>query len=338
MTLIESGLYREAPPSAVVESTAVYRGRFTGPRAWTAEDFKAPAEWTYRLLPRAVDEIRAALQRAKEKGRTVDTVGRADFPVPSFAGEAASLRYRLRSGAGFVVLSGLPPGEFSDEEQALIYVGLGGHLGVGLPQGLRGRRVCSLRDGAAGTGRGGRTLPRRPANGSYRTDAAPALPAAMPDVVGLLALRTPLRGGATSIVSAEAAHNIVLGERPDLLERLYEPFYVDRGGRARAGEPPLLRAPVFTYDGRLSVRYSRSAIRKGYEAAGEAPDGRGRAALDFLAAVLDRPGVAFRFEVQCGDSVWVNNRYVLHARTPPTAWAGSSRRIHSIRVWLKLHG
>ena len=49
-----------------------------------------------------------------------------------------------------------------------------------------------------------------------------------PHYVGLMCLRTAMDGGVSRIVSFAAAHDEMRRHHPDLLARLYQPFYFDR--------------------------------------------------------------------------------------------------------------
>ena len=49
-----------------------------------------------------------------------------------------------------------------------------------------------------------------------------------PHYVGLLCLRTAMEGGVSGIVSFATAHEEMRQRHPDLLPRLYQPFYFDR--------------------------------------------------------------------------------------------------------------
>ena len=56
-------------------------------------------------------------------------------------------------------------------------------------------------------------------------------------------------------------HNVMAERRPDLLERLYQPFPVDRRGEVPEGKAPFYEAPVFNeHAGYVSVLYSRLHI------------------------------------------------------------------------------
>jgi hypothetical protein len=56
-------------------------------------------------------------------------------------------------------------------------------------------------------------------------------------------------------------HNVMAERRPDLLDRLYQPFPVDRRGEVPEGKAPFYEAPVFNeHAGYVSVLYSRLHI------------------------------------------------------------------------------
>src|SRR5205823_8697462 len=74
------------------------------------------------------------------------------------------------------------------------------------------------------------------------------------DVVALLCLRRAKSGGLSAIASSMTLHNVIAKRRPDLLDRLYQPFPVDRRGEVPEGKAPFYEAPVFNeHAGYVSV-------------------------------------------------------------------------------------
>ena len=90
------------------------------------------------------------------------------------------------------------------------------------------------------------------------------------------------------IASSMMLHNVMLRRRPDLLERLYQPFPVDRRGDPRGQGPAFYEAPVFSeYGGKISVLYSRLHIGS----AQRFPEARRLTDADFEALdMLQSPG------------------------------------------------
>ena len=69
-----------------------------------------------------------------------------DFPVPSFARVAESLRRELESGRGFVVIRGLPIERYSDAQAAIVYWGIATFLGTPIPQNVKEEYLFAVRD------------------------------------------------------------------------------------------------------------------------------------------------------------------------------------------------
>jgi alpha-ketoglutarate-dependent taurine dioxygenase len=258
--------------------------------------------------------------------------------LPSFEADAEALREKLRFGSGFVLMKGLPADSYTDEEMSLIYWGLGSHLGRPVPQKVVGGLLYSVRDegynlerdfGAAGV----RTS-KTTAGFNFHTDSPSLLAGYTPDIVCLLALQPAKSGGESALVSASAAHNILLEERPQYLDRLYAPYHVDRRAEQPPGEPPTLPVPVFTYNGQLAVRYLRLYITKGHEVTGSPLTQADTDPLDYLDEVMRRPELPVTFGMERGDMQFVNNVFILHSRTEFQDHPQPERKRHYVRLWL----
>ena len=191
-------------------------------------------------------ELKSAVTQAKKRG--VEPCRREDFPLSSFASTAAEIRRRLADGIGFVVLRGLPLDDYAEDEAKLLYAGIGTHLGTILPQNLRGDRLYSVRDEGirveADYGQTGVRFSKTNAAFDFHTDSPSRVAGHTPDTIGLLVLRSAKTGGESALVSAYTLHNILREERPDVLRRLYQPFWVDRRAELPPGEDPVLPVPV----------------------------------------------------------------------------------------------
>jgi len=86
--------------------------------------------------------------------------------------------------------------------------------------------------------------------------------------------------------SALAAHNYFLRNRPDLLRRLYEPFYRDHQEYQATDAASTNWRPVFAWDGQLRTRFNARHTLRGYEKTGRMLDEPGAFAVklkeDFL--------------------------------------------------------
>jgi hypothetical protein len=131
-------------------------------------------------------------------------------------------------------------------------------------------------------------------------------------------------------------HNVMAERRPDLLERLYQPFPTDRRGEIPEGKAPFYEAPVFNaYEGRVSVLYSRLHIGSSQRF----PDARRLApedleALDMFGELAGDPELRLDMNFMPGDVQILHNHTILHARSGYEDWPEVERRRHLLRLWL----
>jgi hypothetical protein len=292
-----------------LETSQPYLAPFEGPGVWVARDLFAPESWCLHLR----DEL-------------------------SFPEMAAEVKKRLFNGPGVVVLRGLPVERFDNEDARRVYLAIGAQLGRVVPQTVRGDLLYSVRDEGIRLdqeyGKPGVRKSKTNAAFEFHTDSPSRLAGHTPEVVGLFVLRTAKSGGESAIVSAKMVHNLMLAERPDLLQRLYRPFWVDRRAELPPGEEPVLPTPVFAYRERLVARYLRLYIEKGQLLKGEPLDAAGIEALDFLDAVMQRPGIAALIPAERGDIQLVSNTTVLHSRAAYVDHAEPELKRHYLRMWL----
>ena len=65
-----------------------------GPAAWRGPELAASRDWIHEFSPAEIAEIETALRSAKARGKTLDTLTREDFPLPTGL-KAHRLRARL---------------------------------------------------------------------------------------------------------------------------------------------------------------------------------------------------------------------------------------------------
>lgn len=306
------------------------RATITGPGAWIGPEIQHDESWIFRLDAQAVEEIDAALAHTKRAGATIPYSAEA-FPLPRFAAKLADLLEEVENGRGVVMLRGIPRGRYTDEECALLYWGLGVHLGNPVSQNARGHRLGHVRDEgrvlADPNARAYQTRQRM----DFHTDMLPV------DVLGLFCLRTAKSGGESKIVSALTVHNVLREERPDLLDALYGTFHVDWRGEEPEGEQPWFSIPMFSVrDGKVTSRicsrtYFESAARFGERYRMTAIQ---REALDKVQEIANRPGLMLSMDFQEGDIQLISNHMTLHARTAYEDYDEQERQRHLLRMWI----
>lgn len=260
-----------------------------------------------------------------------DTGRRTELDAASFARRAPDILNELRKGRGFVVLRGLTLDEFIQGCP---------HLGQIIPQTNAGDLLYSVRDEGlrieSDYGKPGVRTSKTNAGFEFHTDSPSRLAGHTPEFIALYVLQVAKSGGESALVNAYAIHEIIERERPDLLARLYEPYWVDRRAETPPGEEPIVPVPVFSRDesGALTVRYLRLYISKGHEQRGTQLAGKDLEAIDFLESVMNRPGLPLTLPMDRGDVQIVNNRFVLHSRTEFVDYPEPERKRHYVRIWL----
>jgi alpha-ketoglutarate-dependent taurine dioxygenase len=256
---------------------------------------------------------------------------RIELETTSFAGRSSEILNELRHRSGFVVLRGLALDEFIQGCQ---------YLGQIIPQTNAGDRFYSVRDEGlrieSDYGKPGVRTSKTNAGFDFHTDSPSRLAGHTPEFIALYVSQVAKSGGESALVNAYAVHEIIERERPDLLRRLYEPYWVDRRAELPHGEEPTVPVPVFSRDadGALTVRYLRLYIVKGHEQRGASLDGLDVEALDFFESVMNRPGMAVTVPMEGGDVQIINNRFILHSRTEFVDYPEPERKRHYVRIWI----
>ena len=306
------------------------RDSITDPGAWIGPEIQRDPSWIHRLDAAAIAEIDAALGHAKRVGAMIPFPKDA-FPLRTVAQALDRILDEIEHGRGFVLLRGIPRERYTDEECALLYWGLGVHLGTPVSQNARGHLLGHVRDEgrihADPNARGYQTSERM----DFHTDMLPV------DVLGLFCLRTARSGGASKLVSALTVHNVLREERPDLLEALYGNFHVDWRGEEPEGEEPWFTLPMFSArEGRVTARmvslpYYESAARHGEQ---YRPTAIQREALEAVQNIANRPELMLSMDFQEGDVQLINNHILLHAREAFVDHPEPGRERHLLRMWI----
>ena len=249
MKALQQDAFSVAPdvpmPSGPVADTA----------AWVPGDFPDPNVWQYRFNASELAELDAAIVQVRKAGIPLIEVNRANFPLPTLSAKLAELRREVTHGRGFILLRGLPVDNYSRDEIALLYWGIGLYFGYPVSQNGRGHllgHVVGLSKGETLKTQGAQNEGERRALDVYNSRSQLNFHVDLCDIVGLFCLHPAMSGGLSMIASSVTVHNEIMKRRPDLLEVLYRPLPTSRMEEIPAGAKPYYPMPVFHWvDGRL---------------------------------------------------------------------------------------
>jgi alpha-ketoglutarate-dependent taurine dioxygenase len=305
------------------------------PRPWTRATI-APADWTVPLPEAAVHEllaVRDELRRAPVPTLLLDP---ADFALDACRVTMAEVRRATEDGPMFAVVDRLPMDELTREEAIDLYWLLSSLLARPVAQKLNGQMFYDVRDTGAKLKPGSGIRPTV-TNVDLRFHNDNSYNETPPEFVCLLCLHPAMQGGVSQVMSVATVHDALERRHPELMARLYRPFWYDRHAEHHAGEPTTFAAPMFerARDGTIKARLALSEIHAGYELRGERLDNETAAALDAVQSVFDQPELHVELGFEAGQIQYVNNRATGHARTEFIDFPEPERKRHLVRLWLR---
>ncbi|MFT5175310.1 MAG: hypothetical protein ACI8W7_003500 [Gammaproteobacteria bacterium] len=298
-----------------------------GPMVWGAKDMCDPKQWTHTLSPADSAELKSA--SAALQGRTIESLRKADFPLPALDLKLKQVRKEVLHGRGFAVLRGLDVKDAPLADIARIFWGIGSWFGEAISQNRDGQLLGHVTDIGARADH-----PQQ--RGFQSADALPFHTDVAGDLIALLCLRPAKTGGLSSVASAANLYNEMLRRHPTLLAQLLRPVSWDRRAEIPAGKLPWYELPIFSHHhGRLIVAFVYRFIVSAQEFTG-AP-GLGslqREAIETLINLAAEETMHVSMDFQPGDIQLVNNLAVLHNRTAYTDHSPPDPPRHLLRLWL----
>lgn len=296
--------------------------------AWIGAEMQKRDDLIYQLSDQEIDELVAAMRTVQERGLDVLQVTKDDFVLPNFHKTLAKMLDELNHGRGFLLIHGFPRSDYTEEECGIVLWGIGTHFGRAVSQNAQGDLLGHIRD------TGGKLSD--PHVRGYQTCAALPFHSDGSDVVGLFCLQTSREGGLSSVISSVTVHNRFLEERPDLVDELHQPFYLDRRGEIAKGQKPYYKVPVYGYqDGMLSCMYIHGYIQSAQRLEGVPRlTSRQLEALTLMDELTEAEDIGISVQLEAGDMEFASNYTVLHARSAFEDWPEPERKRHLLRLWL----
>ncbi len=222
------------------------------PALWKGADLETDRRWLFELgnsdVKALVHMARAIRPRLNQDANALLALGAEDFDLGAFKRTVSQVYDMLKSGLGIALIRGLPMDQLDPLEAAIIYWGIGKHLGeatVNNPEGDMLGHITDL----------GKTQKDANSRG-YQTRELMDYHCDQSDIVGLLCLRPAKSGGVSMVASSVAMFNTLLERHPDYAAALAEPFFWTKHGEFADGDLPYYQSPVFNFfDGQLCTSF-----------------------------------------------------------------------------------
>jgi alpha-ketoglutarate-dependent taurine dioxygenase len=259
-----------------------------------------------------------------------------DFVLDASRSFAREIKRLLDDGAGFAIIDRLPVDRWSASSARAVWWLLASLVARPVAQKWDGTSIYDVCDLGRPPGNGVRPDVTNVEQNFHTDNSYNHVP---PHYVGLMCLRTAMEGGVSGIVSFAMAHEEMRRRHPDLLPRLYRPFYFDRQREHAPGDVMTTCHPMLEHRAdRLVARLSRFQVINGHKLAGAELDAQGFAALEAFEAILNEPGMAARFDFEPGQLQLIDNRALGHKRTAFRDWPDPERKRLLVRLWLRDEG
>lgn len=304
-------------------------------RAWTRATLK-PSDWTVGLGAAARDELRAVVAEIRRAPVPLFLLDPKDFALEACRTTMSEVRGVTQSGPMFAVLDRLPMDEMNRDEAIAVYWLLSSLLARPVAQKITGQMFYDVMDTGAKLKPGSGIRPTV-TNVDLRFHNDNSYNETPPEYVCLLCLHPAKQGGISQVMSVATVHKALESRHPELMPRLYKPFWYDRHAEHREGEPTTYAAPIFERGakGEIKARLALSEIYAGYELRGERLDNETTAALAAVQSVFDQPELHVELNFEAGQIQYVNNRATGHARTEFEDFPEPERKRHLVRLWLR---
>jgi alpha-ketoglutarate-dependent taurine dioxygenase len=302
-----------------------------GPRRWRRNDL-APEDWLIALPESCWRELDEVARHVRAEEPSITSLRADGFDLEGCKKIMATVRRQLADGIGFAVLDRVPVERYGVAENQAIAWLLAQLLGQVVAQKWDGTQLYDVRDSGKALAHGVR---RSVTNLEQQFHTDGGWLSSPPHFVGLFCVQPAASGGHSRCASLVTAHDELGARAPELLERLYAPFWWDRQAEHDPTDVGWSEHPVFETNGSLVARYYDDYVHKGYALKGAALDEAGAAALAAMREIVEAPESWLEFRLASGQFQYLNNRQVAHSRT---AFRDDGAKRHLLRLWNRDEG
>eukprot|EP00747_Dinoflagellata_sp_TGD_P130595 gnl/TRDRNA2_/TRDRNA2_174847_c0_seq31.p1 gnl/TRDRNA2_/TRDRNA2_174847_c0~~gnl/TRDRNA2_/TRDRNA2_174847_c0_seq31.p1 ORF type:complete len:485 (-),score=107.81 gnl/TRDRNA2_/TRDRNA2_174847_c0_seq31:28-1482(-) len=319
--------------------------KITGPSVWTGDDLNRCQWWNHHISSEDIDDLHKATEAVKRSGAVhwlhkgvPDKFAKEAFPLGiAMQQKLEAISEELENGTGVAMIRNMPvlDTRFTEDDLAVMYLGVSAHIGHVILQSSSGLRSASRGYGLP-LGRVQAEMTGQTPKDGKQTNNAFRFHTDRCDVISLLGIREAPNGGASRVASAPAIYNKMLERCPDLAKVLAQPI-----DRIWEGQNGFFRLPVWglTPSGKFTTQISPSYVEsaqfqdnceKATEMQIQALDAIEEIGLEVGAEYMTKPGML----------VWMNNHQVYHGRgtwdvtvdEQEGAWGNSGRLL--FRTWI----
>lgn len=286
------------------------------PASWTAAQAGGREGLTRHLNSGEIAALGAL--RARLNGREPANVTREEFTDPALDSLIGDLRHAVFDGRGVTILSGLPADLIDEESLALLFWGLGTHLGTAMPQSYRKDMVGKVQKEIDNpTGRG------------YLMDVELKPHCDFHRLMGLCGVRSAQSGGESGMVSSIALHDALAERYPDDLAVLRRGWFQGRhtGSLSEGFVPTFAGEPGAITCFHHPLFYHAAAQRRGEDLPADLS-----AAIARLVELSVDPEFRVEFTLEPGEMLFWHNFTALHSRNAFDDGDGPKRLL--LRLWL----
>ncbi|MGD9744146.1 MAG: TauD/TfdA family dioxygenase [Dongiaceae bacterium] len=303
-----------------------------GATAWKAADFAGKPDFSLALDATERRAVEAVLTELARRAPAESAIAAEHVRRPAIEALMRRVAAEVMQGRGFVLLQGLPIGDFDAATVGKLFLGLGYLMGRPVVQSPLGDRLGHVVDVSK---------PGELERG-YRSSVELTPHTDSDDLVAMLCLRKARAGGRSRLVSAHSIYNAMLDRAPELLPLLYRGFAHHWFGEEAPGEAPITpyRVPVLSWqEGVLSACHLRQRCdMAGMADAAHAYTPIERRALDLFDRLALDPELSLEFQLEPGEAYFLNNYVLLHARSAFEDFERPEQRRHLLRLWVKCPG
>jgi len=278
---------------------------------WVGSQLSSESNWRYLLTSQEINELKqmAVQIRPSLNGdpNQLLLLPKEQFKLGVFESRLKKIYADIQQGAGIALIRGLPIHELELLDTAIIYWGIGLHLGHATPNNPEGDMLGHITDL-------GKTQKDANSRG-YQTREAMDYHCDQCDIVGLMCIRGAKTGGISKVASSIAMYNELVRTYPEHAQALTEALYWSKLGEHGEGEQPYYKSPVFNFlNGKLCVAFGAKHIEKGHDLPDTPPLTELQLdAIRLAEQIADKQRCEMVLEP--GDMQFLNNYVAVHTRS-----------------------